>query len=105
MVPTINAAALGMALRRIAEVVTEALPASIRVATAQLDPRPLYVVSIPTEYRAELCHHLAQYLDLAFPPDGGPLIVTFEQAREVIELAYRRDGDELAPATAAVVTN
>ena len=105
MVPTVTAAALRIALERITEVATEAVPASIRVATAALDPRPLYVVSIPLEFRAEVCHYLARYVDLSFPPDGGPVIVTFEQARAVMELAYRTSTNDLAPSSTTVVTN
>lgn len=102
MVPTVTGAALRMALERIAEVATEAVPASIRVATAALDPRPLYVVSIPLEFRAEVCHYLAQYVDLSFPPDGGPVIVTFEQARAITELAYRTNATGLPSNSTAV---
>jgi len=105
MIPTVSATALRIALERIAEVATEAVPASIRVATAALDPRPLYVVSIPLEFRAEVCHYLAQYVDLSFPPDGGPLIVTFEHARAVMELAYRTSTTDLASSSTTVVTN
>ena len=105
MVPTVTAAALRMALERITEAATEAVPASIRVATAALDPRPLYVVSIPLEFRAEVCHYLALYVDLSFPPDGGPVIVTFEQARAVMELAYRTSATDLASGSTTVVTN
>ena len=105
MVPTVTASALRMALERITEAATEAVPASIRVATAALDPRPLYVVSIPLEFRAEVCHYLAQYVDLSFPPDGGPVTITFEQARAVMELAYRASSNDLTMSNVTAVTS
>jgi hypothetical protein len=105
MVPTVTATALRLALERITEVATEAVPAPIRVATAALDPRPLYVVSIPLEFRAEVCHYLARHVDLTFPPDGGPVIVTFEHARAVIELAYRTNTEEQTSNSTTVATN
>ena len=104
MVLTVTATALRMALERITEVATEAVPASIRVAMAGLDPRPLYVVSIPIEFRAEVCHYLARYVDLSFPPDGGPVIVTFEQAQAIMELAYRANTSDLESSGSTVAT-
>jgi hypothetical protein len=105
MVPTVSAVALRIALERIAEAATEAVPASIRVATAAMDPRPLYVVSIPSTFRAEVCHYLAQHLDMPFPPDGGPVVVTFRQAEAITELAYRVSTSDATLVAATAVPN
>ena len=96
MAPAVTMTALRFALTRIAEQVCQRAAIVIRVAEAPFQPRAFYAVSIPFEFRADLCHYLAENLDLSFPPDGGPLILTSDQAGQVIELAYRKEAGRSA---------
>jgi hypothetical protein len=91
MASKVSMTALRFALTRIAEEVCRSPAILIRVAEAPFQPHSFYAVSIPFEVRAELCHYLAERVDLSFPPDGGPLILTFQQAGAVVDLAYRKE--------------
>jgi hypothetical protein len=91
MAAAVTLTALRFALTRIAEEVCRTGAILIRVAEAPFQPRAFFAVSIPFEFRADLCHYLAENLDLSFPPDGGPVILTSQQAGAVIELAYRKE--------------
>lgn len=91
MAPKVTMTALRFALTRIAEAVCRSPSIVIRVVEAPFHPHSFYAVSIPFEFRAELCHYLAEHVDLSFPPDGGPLILTLQQAGAVVDLAYRKE--------------
>ena len=91
MASRVTMTALRFALTRIAEEVCRSSSIVIRVAEAPFQPHAFYAVSIPFEVRAELCHSLAERVDLSSPPDGGPLILTLQQAAAVVNLAYRKE--------------
>ena len=70
MAATVTLTALRFALTRIAEEVCRTGAILIRVAEAPFQPRAFFAVSIPFEFRADLCHYLAENLDLSFRPTG-----------------------------------
>lgn len=84
----VTTVSIRLALKTIAELVCGTSPRVIPI-TALGDPmHRVFAVSIPFEYKAEVCKYLNEQLGL--PIDGAPLLLTAEQASTVIELAAAR---------------
>ena|SRR5215510_13930153 len=83
------------ALRKIAEITCDTAPSLIRVSARLENSRRTHGAAIPWEYRAEICAFLRQKLGFELRMDGSVLILTEEQARAVLELAYRSDVEKV----------
>ena len=76
-----------LALRKLAEVACGTAPSLIRVTACVEDSGRVYSVSIPWEYRDEVCSFLRQQRGFEIPMQGSVLVLTEEQARAVVALA------------------
>jgi hypothetical protein len=87
----LTSVSLRLALKRLAEIRCGTAPSSIRVAVVPCGTDRTYVVSIPFEYRTEVYQFLVDSTDVSPPLDGGPLILTPDQASTIVHLAYRAE--------------
>jgi hypothetical protein len=86
----VTTVSIRLALKKIAEITCGMSPRVIPV-TALGDPvHRVFAVSIPFEYKAEVCLYLTAHLGLPHAVDGGPLLLTAQQASAVVELAFSR---------------
>ena len=98
MVTTVS---IRLALRKLAEITCGIAPSLIRVTARREDSGRVYSVAIPWEYRDEVFAFLRQQLDFEIHIDGSLLVLTEEQARAVLALAYRIDvGPTVTPSAA-----
>jgi hypothetical protein len=84
----LTSVSLRLALERLAEIRCGTAPSSIRVAVVPCGTDRTYVVPIPFEYRTEVYQFLVDSTDVSPPLDGGPLILSPDQASAIVHLAY-----------------
>lgn len=80
----LTSVSLRLALKRLAEIRCGTAPSSIRVAVVPCGIDRTYVVSIPFEYRTEVYQFLVDSTDVSPPLDGGPLILSPDQASAIV---------------------
>jgi hypothetical protein len=92
----VTTVSIRLALKKIAEITCGTSPRVIPV-TALGDPiHRIFAVSIPFEYKAEVCSYLAEHLGVRAPTHGTLLVLTSTQASAVVQLALNQDSSHSA---------
>jgi hypothetical protein len=92
----VTTVSIRLALKKIAQITCGTSPKVIPV-TALGDPmHRLFAVSIPFEYKAEVCSYLAEHLGVRAPSHGALLVLTSTQASAVVGLGLNQDSSHSA---------
>ena len=83
----VSSPSLRSALARLADTTCGYAPAVIPIAITTAGEERTYAALIPLPFRFEVHHFIAERTGVCPPLDGGTLILTEAQAREVIHLA------------------
>lgn len=102
MVPTVTAASLRLALRKITETTCGSAPSLIRVLIPSSQVPRVYIASIPLQHRREVYDYLARNLEFSVPHGGDPLVLRHDEATTILKLAYRQGDEQPIRPSAAV---
>ena len=90
MTPT--TVSIRLAIKKIAEITCGVRPKAVPVAIAVDSTDPVFVVSIPFEYKVEVYSYLAEHLGFGHPMNGKPLTLTRAEASAIVELVLKQTG-------------
>ena len=85
----VTTASIRLALKKVCEITCGTSPKVIHVKALGDPMRRIFAASIPCEYETEIVSYLAAYLPISM--EAHMLVLTAEQAAEVVKLALNRD--------------
>jgi hypothetical protein len=83
----ITTVTIRLALGRIAEATCGRTPALIRVVMPSSQEPRVYIAAVPFEFSAPVYQYLADHLSVRMPLEGDPLVLTADEAFQVLNLA------------------
>jgi hypothetical protein len=90
----VTTVSIRLALKKIAENTCGMRPKVIQVKIGGNPLERVFFVTIPFEYKAEVCAYLSKHLGIHHPIDGQPLILTSREAAWLVELALEREAKQ-----------
>ena len=84
---TVTTVSIRLALKKIAEKTCGMRPKVIPVRVSGNPGERVFFVTVPFEYKAEICAYLSGHLGIHHPVDAHPLILTSREAAWLVEAA------------------
>jgi len=95
---TVTTVSIRLALKKIAEKTCGMRPKVIPVRVSGNPGERVFFVTVPFEYKAEICAYLSGHLGIHHPVDAHPLILTSREAAWLVELVLKQgDGQSAKP--------
>ncbi len=93
---TVTTVSIRLALKKIAEKTCGMRPKVIPVKVSGNPGERVFFVTLPFEYKAEVCSYLSKHLGVHHPVDARPLILTSREASWLVELALKQTAGQSA---------
>jgi len=87
----VTTVSIRLALKKIAERTCGMRPKVVPVKVSGDPGERVFFVTLPFEYKAEVCAYLSKHLGVHHPVDALPLILGSREARWLVELVLKED--------------
>src|SRR5215204_3393131 len=91
---TVTTVSIRLALKKIAKITCGISPKVIPVKVSGTPGERVFFVTVPFEYKAQVCAYLSKHLGIHHSLDTQPLILTSRAATWLVELALKADAGQ-----------
>jgi hypothetical protein len=93
---TVTTVSIRLAFKKIAKITCGISPKVIPVKVSGTPGERVFFVTVPFEYKAEVCAYLSKQLGIHHALDVQPLLLTSREASWLVELALNGDAGQVA---------